>query len=123
MATKNPSAANTASSAYLRYLRIAPRKVRAVVDTVRGQPVERALASLRFTPKAAAAPIAKVIRSAIANAEQKANGNIDIDRLYVKTIMVDQGPTLRRFMARAMGRANRINKKTSHVTVELGEMR
>lgn len=123
MATNNQSAATTASSAYLRYLRIAPRKVRAVVDTVRGQPVERALATLRFTPKAAAAPIAKLIRSAIANAEQKANGNIDIDRLYVKTIMVDQGPTLRRFMARAMGRANRINKKTSHVTVELGEMR
>ncbi|WP_373047884.1 50S ribosomal protein L22 [Vulgatibacter sp.] len=122
MATKN-SAANTASSAYLRYLRIAPRKVRAVVDTVRGQPVERALATLRFTPKAAAKPVAKLIRSAIANAEQKANGNIDIDRLYVKTIMVDQGPTLRRFMARAMGRATRINKKTSHVTVELGEMR
>ncbi len=123
MAKMNPTAANTASSAHLRYLRIAPRKVRAVVDTVRGRPVEQALATLRFTPKAAARPVAKLIRSAIANAEQKANGNIDVDRLYVKTIMVDQGPTLRRFMARAMGRATRINKKTSHVTVELGEMR
>jgi len=122
MANKN-TGANTASSAHLRYLRIAPRKVRAVVDTVRGQPVEQALATLRYTPKAAAKPVAKLIRSAIANAEQKANGNVDIDRLYVKTIMVDQGPTLRRFMARAMGRATRINKKTSHVTVELGEMR
>jgi len=123
MAKNNQTAANTASSAHLRYLRIAPRKVRAIADIVRGQPVERAIATLRFTPKAAARPVAKLIRSAIANAEQKANGNLDIDRLYVKTIMVDQGPTLRRFMARAMGRATRINKKTSHVTVELGEMR
>jgi len=123
MSKKNPTAATTASTAHLRFLRIAPRKVRAVVDIVRGEPVERALATLRYTPKAAAKPIAMLIRSAIANAEQKANGNIDIDRLFVKTIMVDQGPTLRRFMARAQGRATRINKKTSHVKVELGEMR
>ena len=122
MAKNNQTAANTASSAHLRLLRIAPRKVRAVVDIVRGQPVEKALATLRFTPKAAALPVAKLIRSAIANAEQKSSG-VDIDRLYVKTIMVDQGPTLRRFRPRAQGRATRINKKTSHVTVELGEMR
>jgi large subunit ribosomal protein L22 len=109
--------------AKLRYLRIAPRKVRIVADTVRGRSVEEALASLRYTPKAAAAPVAKLIRSAVANAEQAAKGNLDIDRLYVKTIYVDQGPTLRRFMARAMGRAARINKKTSHVTVELAERR
>lgn len=121
--TINMTSLPTASTAYLSTLRLAPRKVRAVCDTVRGQPVEQALATLRFTPKAAAKPVAKLIRSAIANAENKANGNIDIDRLFVKTIMVDQGPTLRRFMARAMGRATRINKKTSHVTVELGEMR
>lgn len=123
MANKIDTSASPASKAHLRDLRIAPRKVRAVVDTVRGQPVEQALARLRFTSKAAALPVAKLIRSAIANAEHKAVGNIDIDRLFVKTIVVDQGPTLRRFRARAMGRAARINKKTSHVTVELGEMR
>lgn len=123
MASNDTKTANVASSARLRFLRIAPRKVRAVVDIVRGQPVEKALATLRYTPKAAAKPVAKLIRSAIANAEQKSNGTVDIDRLYVKTIMVDQGPTLRRFRPRAQGRATRINKKTSHVTVELGEMR
>jgi large subunit ribosomal protein L22 len=111
------------NSAKLRHLRIAPRKVRIVADIVRGKQVEEALATLRFTSKAAAKPVAKLIRSAIANAEQAAKGNLDVDRLFVRTIMVDQGPTLRRFMPRAMGRATRINKKTSHVTVELGEMR
>lgn len=123
MAKKKVTTADTASKAHLRQLRIAPRKVRVVVDTVRGKPVEHALATLRFTTKAAAQPVAKLIRSAIANAEQKAEGNLDIDRLFVKTIMVDEGPTLRRFRPRAQGRAARINKKTSHVTVELGEMR
>lgn len=121
---KTDSSDRTASTAYLRYLRLAPRKVRLVADSVRGKQVETALAQLRYTPKAAARPVAKLIRSAIANAEQAAKGaGLDVDRLYVKTIMVDQGPTLRRFMPRAMGRATRINKKTSHVTVELGEMR
>jgi large subunit ribosomal protein L22 len=123
MIKKIPMNAPTASHAHLNTLRLAPRKVRAVADIVRGQPVEQALATLRFTPKAAALPVAKLLRSAIANAEQKSQGNIDVDRLFVKTITVDQGPTLRRFMARAMGRATRINKKTSHVTIELGEMR
>jgi len=113
----------SASEARLRHLRVAPRKVRAVCDTVRGQQVEQALATLQFTPRAAAIPVAKLIRSAIANAEQKASGKVDIDRLFVKTIMVDEGPTLRRMRARAQGRSARINKKTSHVTVELGEMR
>lgn len=113
----------TASAARLRHLRVSPRKVRAVCDVVRGQQVEQALATLQFIPKAAAAPVAKLIRSAIANAEQKSEGNVDIDRLVVKTIMVDEGPTLKRFRARAQGRSARINKKTSHVTVELGEIR
>lgn len=120
---KNKNELPSASEARLRHLRLAPRKVRAVCDVVRGQQVEQALATLRFTPKAAAAPVAKLIQSAIANAEQKAEGRIDVDRLFVKTIMVDEGPTLRRFRPRAQGRAARINKKTSHVTVELGEMR
>ena len=108
------------SNARLRYLRIAPRKVRLVADLVRGKPVGQALNILRYTPKAASKPMAKLLRSAIANAEVKSRGQIDVDRLMVSTIHVDQGPTLRRFLSRAMGRATRVNKKTSHVYVELG---
>lgn len=122
MAKKKAYVGETASQARLRYLRMSPRKVRIVCDVVRGKQVEQALATLRFTPKAAAEPVAKVIRSAIANAEQK-NENLDIDRLFIQTIRVDEGPTLKRFRPRAQGRAGRINKKTSHVVVELGEMR
>ncbi|MGI5864571.1 MAG: 50S ribosomal protein L22 [Myxococcales bacterium] len=109
------------SSARLRHLRIAPRKVRLVADLVRGQPIGKALAVLRYTPKAAAKPVEKLLRSAIANAEDLSKGQVDVDRLFVKTIYVDQGPTLRRFLARAMGRATRVNKKTSHVTVVLSD--
>jgi len=105
--------------ASLRYLRVAPRKVRLVADEVRGRKVGDALAMLKFTPQAAAEPLAKLLRSAVANAEQK-GGRVDVDALFVKTLTVDQGPKMRRFMARAMGRAYRVEKKTSHVYVELG---
>jgi large subunit ribosomal protein L22 len=105
--------------ATLHYLRIAPRKVRLVADHVRGQKVGDALALLKYTPQAAAAPLAKLLRSAVANAEQK-GGHVDVDALFVKTLTVDQGPKMRRFMPRAMGRAYRVEKKTSHVYVELG---
>ncbi len=105
--------------ASLHFLRIAPRKVRLVADEVRGQKVGDALAMLKYTPQAAAAPLAKLLRSAVANAEQK-GGRVDVDALFVKTLTVDQGPKMRRFMARAMGRAYRVEKKTSHVYVELG---
>ena len=105
--------------ASLSYLRIAPRKVRIVADHVRGQKVGDALAMLKYTPQAAAEPLAKLLRSAVANAEQK-GGRVDVDALFVKTLTVDQGPKMRRFMARAMGRAYRVEKKTSHVYVELG---
>ena len=105
--------------ATLHYLRIAPRKVRIVADNVRGQKVGDALALLKYTPQAAAEPLAKLLRSAVANAEQK-GGRVDVDALFVKTLTVDQGPKMRRFMPRAMGRAYRIEKKTSHVYVELG---
>ena len=105
--------------ASLSYLRIAPRKVRIVADHVRGQKVGDALALLKYTPQAAAAPLAKLLRSAVANAEQK-GGHVDVDALFVKTLTVDQGPKMRRFMPRAMGRAYRVEKKTSHVYVELG---
>ena len=96
------------SKAHLRDFRMAPRKVALVADLVRGKPVGSALNILKFTRKAAAKPMAKLIRSAVA-------------ALYVKTISVDQGTTLRRFMPRAMGRASRINKKSSHVHVVLSD--
>src|SRR5512142_1558027 len=105
--------------AKLSYLRIAPRKIRLVADHVRGMPVGEALAVLKYTPQAAAKPLAKLLRSAVANAEQK-GGHVDVDALFVKTLTVDGGPKLRRFMPRAMGRAFRIEKRTSHVYVELG---
>ena len=105
--------------ASLHFLRIAPRKVRIVADEVRGQKVGDALALLKYTPQAAAEPLAKLLRSAVANAEQK-GGRVDVDALFVKTLTVDQGPKMRRFMPRAMGRAYRIEKKKSHVYVELG---
>jgi large subunit ribosomal protein L22 len=106
-------------TARLGFLRMAPRKVRLVADNVRGMPVGDALAMLKFTPNAAAKPLAKLLRSAVANAETK-GGHVDVDRLYVKTLTVDGGPKMRRFMPRAMGRAYRIEKRTSHVYVELG---
>lgn len=109
------------SSARLRNLRIAPRKVRIVADIVRGQPVDKALATLIYTPKAASKPVEKLIRSAISNAEQLSSNQVDVDRLVVKTIFVDQGPTMRRFRPRAQGRATRIRKRTSHVTVVLSD--
>ena len=97
--------------ASLSFLRVAPRKVRLVADNVRGMKVGDALAMLKYTPQAAAEPVA--------NAEQK-GGRVDVDALFVKTLTVDQGPKMRRFMPRAMGRAYRVEKKTSHVFVELG---
>jgi large subunit ribosomal protein L22 len=107
-------------NATLRYLRIAPRKVRLVAANVRGMKVGAAIAMLKFTPNAAAKPLSKLLRSAIANAETKGKAFEDVDALFVKTLTVDQGPKMRRFMPRAMGRAYRVEKKTSHVYVELG---
>jgi large subunit ribosomal protein L22 len=93
--------------------------VRLVAANVRGMNVGAAIAMLKFVPNAAAKPLEKLLRSAVANAEQK-GGNVDVDALFVKTLTVDQGPKMRRFMPRAMGRAYRVEKKTSHVYVELG---
>lgn len=104
--------------AKLRYLRIAPRKTRLVVDLVRGKDVEDALNILTFTRRAASDPVRKLIESALANAEAV---DANIDDLYVEQIYVDEGPTLRRFRPRAQGRATRINKRTSHVTCVLAE--
>ncbi len=94
------------------------RQARLVVDLVRGKNVEEALSILEFTHRAASEPVRKLIESAMANAEAQ---DADVEELFVKEIYVDEGPTLRRFRPRAMGRATRINKRTSHVTCVLAE--
>jgi large subunit ribosomal protein L22 len=101
--------------AIARYQQISPRKCRLVADMVRGQGVEKALAVLDFTHKKAARLVAKTLRSAVSNAEN--NNNIDVDSLFIKTIMVDPGPTAGRFRPRAQGRATAIRKRTSHITI------
>ena len=106
--------------AQLRYYRSSPRKVRLVADTVRGKPVERALSSLRLSPRYAAHDIAKVIRSAVANLEQKSPG-LDSGKLVLKTIQVDQGPSLKRFKAASMGRVFPRLHKYCHVTVHVAD--
>ncbi|MBU0580188.1 MAG: 50S ribosomal protein L22 [Candidatus Margulisbacteria bacterium] len=100
-----------------KYCRMAARKIRLAVNLVKGQFAEDALTTLKFTNKKAAALLEKTLRSAIANAHGKEG--IDIDRLRIKEAFVDEGPTWRRFMPRAMGRTTRINKRTSHITVIL----
>jgi len=107
------------ASAKLKFARLSPQKTRLVVDMVRGKAVQEALNILKFSPQRPADIVAKVVRSAVANAEQK--GVSDVDRLFVKAVFVDQGPTLKRFMPRAQGRATRIRKPTSHITVVLDE--
>lgn len=105
--------------AYLRYARIAPRKVQVVLDLIRNKPTDMAVAILKHTPKAACEPLEKLLKSAIANAEH--NYNMDINNLYVAECFVCPGPTLKRIRPRAQGRAFRINKRTSHVTIVLKE--
>lgn len=102
-----------------RYVRIAPRKVRIVMDLVRGKSIPDALAILRFTPKAASPIIEKVLKSAVANAEH--NYDMNSNNLYISQAFADQGPTIKRFRPRAQGRASRINKKTSHITIVVSE--
>jgi large subunit ribosomal protein L22 len=113
------------ATAKLRYLRITPRKVRIVANIIRGQNVGQALSQLAFIEKRAAEPLAKLLRSAVANAEKAAEKDagvaFDADKLVVKSLMVDQGPSLRRFMPRAMGRAFKILKKTSHVCLTVAD--
>jgi len=109
----------TQTRAVAKYIRIAPRKVRLVVDLIRGKRTAEALAILKFTPRGASPVVEKVLRSAIANAEN--NHNMNPDNLYVKEIFVDAGPTLKRFHPRAQGRAYSIMKRTSHITVVVAE--
>ena len=103
-----------------RYVRATPMKVRRVVELIKGRSAEEALAVLRYAPQAASEPVAKVLASAVANAEN----NVDLDRanLVISTITVDEGPTMKRFQPRAQGRAYRIRKRTSHIYVEVTEV-
>lgn len=107
------------AKAYLRYARIAPRKVQIVLDLIRNQPTDKAMAILKHTPKAACEYLEKLLKSAIANAEN--NHSMDKNNLYVAECFVSPGPTLKRIRPRAQGRAFRIEKKTSHITLVLKE--
>ena len=108
-------AKNNEVRATAKYVRMAPRKVRMVVDTIRNKDVDKALEVLSFSTRAAAEPVSKVLRSAIANAEN--NNDLRSNNLYVKYAYVDEGPTLKRIRPRAKGSASRINKRTSHITI------
>ena len=107
------------SQAMIKYLRLSPQKCRLVADQLRSLPVERALDLLNFSEKKAAAPLKKVLNSAIANAEH--NQGADVDELWISDIQVNQAPVLKRLRARAKGRANRILKRGCHVVVRLSD--
>jgi len=106
-------------SAFARatYVRVTPMKARRIVDLIRGKGAQESLAMLKFAPQAASEPVAKVLASAIANAEN--NFSLDPETLIISRAYVDQGPTLKRFRPRAQGRAYRIHKRTSHITIEV----
>jgi large subunit ribosomal protein L22 len=103
-----------------RYVRISPRKVKVVIDLIRGKSVAEAQAILTYTPKAASPIVEKLLRSAVANAEN--NMDLNRDSLYVAEVFADQGPTLKRYMPRARGSASRIRKRTSHITIILDQV-
>lgn len=107
------------AKAVAKYVRISPQKVRKIVGAVKGKPAELGLSILKFMPQKSAGLVEKVLKSAIANADQ--NLNMDVDTLVIRNILVDQGPTLKRFSARARGRGSRILKRTSHITVIVAE--
>ena len=107
------------AKAYLRYLRISPRKVQIVCDMIRNQPLDKALAMMQYTPKAACEPLYKLVKSAAANAEN--NFSMDHDKLYVSEVYATSGPILKRMRPASKGRGYRINKRTSHVTLAVAE--
>lgn len=107
------------AKAIARHVRISPQKARLVVDLIRGKGVEEALGVLDFTPKKGAKIVAKTLRSVVANAEN--NKNLNVDTLYVKRVEVGAGPTLKRFLPRAHGRATPLHKRSSHITIVLDE--
>ena len=108
--------------AVAKFVRVSPRKVRLVADHIRGRSVPEARSILAFTPRAAARELEKVLRSAVANAEANPNRHWNGDELYVKAVFVDDGPTIKRWRARARGRVNRILKRTCHITVKLDQL-
>ena len=105
--------------AHLKYVRISPRKVQIVLDLIRGKDTKTAQAILMATPKAASELLLKLLKSAVSNAEN--NHNMDPEKLYVSATYANPGPILKRFMPRAQGRAYRINKRTSHITIVVAE--
>ena len=107
------------AKAHLKYLRISPRKVQILCDLVRGKDVKTACAYIMQTPKAASEPMLKLLKSAIANAEN--NHGLDAEKLYVSTAVANPGPVLKRGRARAKGRYNRILKRTTHITIGVSE--
>ena len=107
------------SRAVAKYVRVSPRKVRLIMDQIRGKNVEEAMNLLSFSPQKGAGILKKLLNSAIANAQQ--NSDVDIDSLYIHRIYANEGPVLKRFRPRAMGRATRIIKRTSHLTIGLDE--
>ena len=107
------------AKAYLRYIRISPRKVQIVCDLIRGKDVNTAMAILMQTPKAASEPLVKLLKSAVANAEN--NFNMDVEKLYVSEVFATGGPILKRMLPASKGRGHRINKRTSHVTLAVAE--
>jgi len=102
-----------------RYVRISPQKVRRLIGAVKGKPVEDGMNTLKFMPQKAAGIVNKVVKSAVSNADH--NAGLDVDSLTIKNIIVDQGPTLKRFKARARGRGTRILKRSAHITVILAD--
>jgi large subunit ribosomal protein L22 len=110
------------NTAYLHGVRIAPRKARLVVDLIRDKPVQEALDILKLTNKKAAPILSKLIRSAISNSLTRHDGNLDVDMLIVEEAYVNEGPTLKRFLPRAQGRATPIRKRTSHITVKINHL-
>ena len=107
------------AKAVIRYTRMSPRKARIVANMIRGKDIDEAMAILRFQQRKAAKVMRKLLVSAIANAHT--NNQLEVDNLVVKTVLVDGGPILKRWMPRAMGRANRMNRRTTHVTIVVGE--
>ena len=107
------------SKAVAKYVRIAPRKVRVVMDLIRGKNVAEAFAILKFTPKVGADAIEKVLKSAVANAAK--NFDMNVDKLFISTAFVDQGPTMKRIHLRSRGQAFKILKRSSHITIAVEE--
>ena len=107
------------ATAKATYIRIAPRKVQIVLDLIRNQPADKAMAILKYTPKAACEPLMKLLKSAIANAEN--NNGMDVSKLYIEECYAGSAPTMKRIKPRAQGRAYRILKRLSHITIVLNE--